>query len=496
LLRKYINFIRGVAINRAGMIGVVLVTSSFITFILLELLRVMGFLTNAYIGLVTYLLFPLLFLIGLILIPIGWHYRKKATGKTTRELLDIQFEPEVTKQGFFGSRIFLTIAILTLGNVVFMGVLSGRMLHFMDGAEFCGTACHKVMNPEWVTYQQSPHARVNCVECHVGEGVGALVNSKLNGLWQIISLTFNLYERPIPTPVRQLRPARETCEKCHWPDKFYGSRVKSIVHYEDDEQSTPRYTTLNLKVDAGSGRKRRGIHWHIAEENTIRYASVNEREKMIWVEARQPDGSFKRFANETNSHDSMTIDEVREMDCVDCHNRATHIYELPESALDQRMALGLVDLSLPFLKREGLAAITSNYPDNEAAMEGIANHIQGFYQRNFPEIAIQKANEIDTVISVLRAVYSRNIHHGMKITWGSYPSHIGHVDDGGCFRCHNDNLVDSEGNNIDYDCTTCHSILAYDENEPFVYLLPPDSANPNYPMHRYLRQEFFEAYDY
>ncbi len=171
------------------------------------------------------------------------------------------------------------------------------MLHFMDSAEFCGTACHSVMNPEWTTYQASPHARVACVECHVGEGVGALVNSKLNGAWQMVSATFDLYERPIPTPVHQLRPARETCEKCHWPSKFYGSRLQTRIAYENDEASTPRYTTLNLKIDAGAAGDT-GVHWHISPGKEVRYASVDdEREEMIWVESLQPDGNVRRFVN-------------------------------------------------------------------------------------------------------------------------------------------------------------------------------------------------------
>jgi len=495
MFSRYLNFIRGVSVNRIGLLGVVLTTSSFITFILLEILRIMGFLANAYAGLVTYLLFPFLFIVGLILIPIGWHYRKKTTGKSTKELLEDRFSAKETKGRFSGSKVFVIIGLLSLVNVLFLGVLSGRMLHFMDEAVFCGTACHSVMNPEWVTYQQSPHARVQCVECHVGEGMEALLDSKLNGIWQIISLTFSLYERPIPTPVRQLRPARETCEKCHWPAKFYGGRLRTITNFQKDLQSTPKYTTLILKIDVRGKGERRGIHWHIAEENQIRYTSVDdEREEMIWVELRQPDGGFQRFTDETLLQDHGDQEDIRIMDCVDCHNRATHIYENPEKAVDARIESGRIDRSLPYLKREMLAAIMPDYSDHQAAMEGIANHIYGFYQRNYPEIFIQNADELDTLVAVLQKLYSRNIHEEMKITWGSYPSHIGHDGDGGCFRCHNDRLVDSEGGTISYDCDICHSILAYDEDEPFVYLLAPDTANPNFPIHQYLRNEFLEAY--
>ena len=329
LIRKYVLYLRGVSANRLGQTGVVLTTSSFFTFIILETARMMGIFTNAYIGLITYMAIPLIFIIGLLLIPLGWRRLKKKTGKTGKELMAERFDSENVQERFAGSKIFVTIAVLTLANIAFLSVLSGRMLHFMDGAEFCGTACHEVMNPEWVTYQQSPHARVNCVECHVGEGMGALIDSKLNGLWQIVSATFNLYQRPIPTPVHQLRPARETCEKCHWPDKFYGPRIKSLPNYKEDSASTPDFTTLSLKIDSRSSRERIGIHWHIGQENEIHYASDEKRDEIKWVDVRQPDGTYHRYVNEDLDLTEEDLnEEYKIMDCVDCHNRATHIYEL------------------------------------------------------------------------------------------------------------------------------------------------------------------------
>ncbi|RKZ99301.1 MAG: hypothetical protein DRQ47_11305, partial [Gammaproteobacteria bacterium] len=298
MFARYVRFVQAVSINALGRLGVVLTTSSFITFVFLEMARFSGVLKNAYVGLITYLLFPALFVFGLVLIPIAWQMRRKETGKTTRELIDDQFQTAETERGFFGSKVFLSIGVLTFVNVVFFGLASTRMLIFMDESHFCGTACHSVMNPEWVTYQGSPHARVKCVECHVGEGVEAHISSKLSGLRQMVSVTFDLLERPIPTPVRELRPSRETCEKCHWPDKFYGQRLKTIARYQKDIESTPLYNTLSMKIDAGRGGPRSGIHWHVAEENVVRYASVDdEREEMIWVETRQPDGDFKRYTN-------------------------------------------------------------------------------------------------------------------------------------------------------------------------------------------------------
>mgnify|MGYP006278021989 CR=1 FL=1 len=493
LWHKYVNFIRGVSVNPFGKWGVILATASFVTFILLELARLSGMLTNAYIGLITYMTLPAVFLVGLILIPIGWRRYRKSTGRSTRELLERRFDDAEVRERFFGSRLFLSIASLTLVNVLFLSLASSRMLQFMDQPVFCGTACHSVMNPEWVTYQDSPHARVRCVDCHVGEGVDALVDSKLNGLWQIISVTFDLLERPIPTPVHQLRPARETCEKCHWPAKFYGNRLRRIVRFRPDSTSTAVYTTLAVKVDAGRTAGERGIHWHIADQNQVRYASVNdEREEMIWVEMRQPDRSTKRYHNKRLVDPPPEQVQVRVMDCVDCHNRATHIYERPGDAIDQALALGRIDGSLPFIKRQALRAITASYPDSVAAMEGIANELHGFYRR-YDGGAGGREVAIDQAIDELRNIYNRNIHHEMKITWGTYPSHIGHRGTAGCFRCHNSDLVADDGSHIRDGCTLCHSIVAMESPNPFEYLQPLDSAGRDSVMQHYLRKEFEQA---
>ncbi|MBU1706840.1 NapC/NirT family cytochrome c, partial [bacterium] len=363
--QAYMNFIRGVSSNGLSRTGVVLTTASFLSFCCLEVLRMVGLLTNAYIGLITYLAFPALFVLGLILIPYGlWRHARKR-GKTIRELLTERFEPDEFAAADYGSKLVRTVALLTLLNVVVLLVAAFSSMHFMDQASFCGTACHSVMNPEWVTYQQSPHAKVRCVECHVGEGLKATFDAKLNGAYQILSLTLDLYEKPIPTPVRNLRPARETCEKCHWPDKFHGNRLETRIRYALDSSSTPHYTTLSMKIGSGEAGVERGSHWHISKRNEIRYASVDDkREEMLWVDVRQEDGSFRRYRNaRLEVADEADKQSVRVMDCVDCHNRATHIYEEPDFALDERIRQGLLKLSLPYVKHESLATLMNSYSD-------------------------------------------------------------------------------------------------------------------------------------
>ena len=499
------HFLQGLATDWIGAGGIVLTTTAFLLFLFMELLRLSGVVTNAYVGLITYMVLPGLFVLGLLLIPLGWARYRRRSGRTTRELLEERFEAELLGSRPTGSRLFGIVILLTLGNLLFLGVGGARMLHFMDTPVFCGTACHSVMNPEWSVYQASPHARVACVECHVGEGVDALVDAKLNGLWQIISATFDLYERPIPTPVHTLRPARETCEHCHWPEKFYGDRVVIRPRHGMDSLSTPTFTTLSLKIGSGSGERRGEIHWHIGPENQVRYTSVgDEREAMIWVEALRADGIWHRWTNraipggrvpglpppDSSPGHPGGEEAARIMDCVDCHNRATHIYEDPEAAVDERLASGAIDGTLPFVKRVAFEALSSRYRDIPSAAAGLENEIIWAYSREIPGGKMADPRAVERLIRTLQEIYERNVHPQMNIWWNPYPDHIGHEGGGGCFRCHNPDLVDANGGTIPYDCTLCHSILAWDSDSPYAFLEAPREGDPEAALHAWLRQEF------
>jgi hypothetical protein len=265
------------------------------------------------------------------------------------------------------------------------------------------------------------------------------------------------------------------------------------VSYDNDEVSTPRYTTLNLKIDAGAAGAT-GVHWHVSPENVIRYASVDDqREEMIWVEVKLPDGSFRRFVNTRLASTDGTVGSHRAMDCVDCHNRATHVYEEPGRAVDERIRLGAIDRSLPFIRRQAVAAVTGGYPSLEAARQGIRASLESYYRRNYTDQASAWYDSIDAAIEELEEIWARNIHPRMRIEWGAYPSFLGHTDTPGCFRCHTRDLQDSEGKWISDDCTLCHSILAYGEPDPFAYLKPALEKSRNRPMHEYLREEFLAS---
>jgi hypothetical protein len=261
-----------------------------------------------------------------------------------------------------------------------------------------------------------------------------------------------------------------------------------------DEASTPSHTTLSLKVGSGTGARRGEIHWHIGEQNEVRYAAADDRrETMLWVEVHRGGGEYWRYTNHSLSDSDAQERELRTMDCVDCHNRATHVYQDPERIVDEMIAEGRIDGSLPAIKELALKAVSPIYADADAAAAGIDNTIRGTYAREYRTETASKQREIDEAIASLRTVHHRNIHHGMNVIWGSYPDHRGHDKDGGCFRCHTPEIVDAEGRAIPYDCTLCHSILAYESEEPFRFLTPPKTADPDSVMHVYLREEFLHA---
>jgi hypothetical protein len=204
-------------------------------------------------------------------------------------------------------------------------------------------------------------------------------------------------------------------------------------------------------------------------------------------------GEAKRYENRRRLGPVSGEEHARTLDCVDCHNRATHIYEEPDSGLDARFAAGELDPDLPFLKREALGAILSGWSSPAAARAGVENHVRGFYRESYPGLAVAKMESIDRAVASIQGMVARNLHPGMKIGWNAYPSHLGHRAGGGCFRCHNEAMVDSEGTAISYDCTLCHSILAQESSEPFRFLMPLDDKDPEREQAGYLRREFLAS---
>ena len=334
----------------------------------------------------------------------------------------------------------------------------------MDSVSFCGKTCHTVMEPEFTAYQSSPHSRVECVKCHIGPGASWFVQSKLSGTRQLLAVTFKTYPRPIPTPVHNLRPARETCEACHWPQKYGEDRVRVINKFADDEANSLTKTVLLMKI--GGGNHGIGIHGtHLGPGVTIRYAASDEqRQNIPWVEYNAP-GRQTLYAT-ADAKPNGGGAPIRDMDCMDCHNRPSHSYDLPERGMDKAMAAGLISNTLPFVKKKGVEILKVNYLSREEAAQKIPAAFVKYYQDTYPAIYAQRQAEITASGKEVLAVWNRNIFPEMKVTWGAYPINIGHTDYPGCFRCHDGGHNAKDGKSISQDCNACHNLLAMDEAQP------------------------------
>ena len=473
------HFFAAITGNVVSLIGTLLIITSLLLIAALLIMQGLGFEGGAYIGILTFVLLPMAFLAGMLLVPLGVWWRKRrdaklaAQGKDVGQLPVFDLNVERTRGVLLG---FVALAIPTLALAA---GLTYKAVHYMDSDEFCGMACHKVMQPEYTAFQRSPHARVGCAGCHIGPGAEWFVKAKISGSWQLIAVAFDLYPRPIPTPVHSLRPATGTCEQCHWPTKFLGDRLKVRTHFADDEANTELKTALMVKVGGKQAGQSHGIHWHVDPSHQVRYRADPTREKMYEVElADLAEGTTRLYKTDEPAPEGT---EWRTMDCVDCHNRASHIYRSPEFEVDLALEEGRIDRSLPYIRREGVRIITEKeYPSHESAREGIAAAVKAFYTQNYPDVAASPA--VEQAGKALGDAYAWNNFPHMKVTWNLYPNHIGHQQTPGCFRCHDNKHKTADGEKIGKKCGTCHNLVVEEEsNSPLLQELGLQEAPPEPP---------------
>ena len=448
--------------NPLSLGGVVLVTSAAVLWLLLLPIYVRGFVGDPYAGILIFLVLPTAFFLGLALIPAGIYLRRR---RHPAEAAEETFPVAWTNPDL--RRIVYFIGATTAANLIIGVQLTYSAVSYMDTVTFCGLTCHRIMKPEYTAYQGSPHSRVECVQCHIGPGASWFVRSKLSGLQQVINYALNTYPRPIPTPVHNLRPARETCEACHWPARFDGDRLRIITKATEDEKNTLTKTVLLMHIGGGSGGP--GIHGHhIGRGVTVEYASDATRQNIPWIQYRDAAGKVTVFSSGDLKPGAEKTMEHRVMDCIDCHNRPTHNYELPERALDEAISGGRIPQSLPFVRKQGLVILKVNYKTREEAETAIPAALAAFYQRSYPQVASQNAADVRRAGQGLLDIYDRNVYPEMRITWGTYPNNLGHVDFPGCFRCHDGSHASASGDAITQDCEACHHVLAVDEPSPKV----------------------------
>ncbi len=428
------------------MIGVGLVTTAGISWLFL-LPTTFHEMSNPYLGILTAMLLPAVFFLGLALIPLGIWLRwrgEKAKGSYPTEF------PPLTWSSPQLRRLTVFVGTFTVLNLIIGSHTTYSAVSYMDGVTFCGLTCHTVMQPEYTAYQASPHSRVECTKCHIGPGAQWFVKAKISGIRQVFAVALNTYERPIPTPVRNLRPARETCEACHWPQKYGEDKLRTSTVYSDDESNTAKKNVLLLRIGV--------IHSaHLREGVKITYAPSDEKRQVIpWV--KYNDTVYRAPDYKSDGPGALT---TREMDCMDCHNRPAHAFELPERSVDRAMWQRGISSSLPFAKKTSVEVL-------KAAKEsaGVPSAFESFYQKNYPAVYSQRREEIRSSATRVQAIFDRNIFPAMGITWGAYPNNLGHNDFPGCFRCHDDAKADTAGKKITQDCNTCHSLLAMEESSP------------------------------
>jgi hypothetical protein len=432
--------------------GALLTTISAVLFLVFLLLDVVGVHTSAYFGIVTFVALPALFVIGLLLIPLGARQarRRAARGQAAAwPVLDLNHPS--------ARRTVLTIAALTVVNVVIVALATVKGVEYVDSVPFCGGVCHTPMEPESIAHRGGPHARVTCTSCHVGPGASGFAEAKLGGVRRLVAVMRGTYARPIATPVHDLPSTQATCERCHDPRAWIGDRLRKVPVFKGDEANTDQ--TEILTVFAGGGGWARGgpqgAHWHASPDHRIEYVAADPtRDAIAWVRVVERDGTTRDYAAGGADPTQIPAGERRVMDCVDCHNRTGHPFAIGTGrAVDEALASGLLP-SLPFIRREAIAALDAAAKAPGGATP--ARRVQAFYARSYPALAASNDPRLRRTATALDTLAARYVFPAMHVGFGTYPDRSGHSDDKGCFRCHDEEHKAADGRAITQDCESCH----------------------------------------
>ena len=436
-----------------SMLGAALVTLAGFSWLFVLPLNINGKgVSNPYIGLLLFIAIPIVFFGGLVLIPIGIALAKRKVVASLNEIEDRRLAWR--RAGIF-------FAVMTVANVVIASQLSYRAVEQLDTVQFCGATCH-VMKPEFTAHAaMPPHQAVACASCHIAPGATGWLKAKMAGTNQLFAVMFNTFPRPIESAMEnnKLVSSAETCEECHAREKPISPRLRVIPSYKDDEANTRTSTVLLMRVAT--------IHAaHLGPGIHIRYAAGDKKRQTIpWVEYTNQ-GATRSYLASGAKADSVRSLPTFDMQCVDCHNRASHAFELPERAVNQAMALGQIAPSLPSVKKESMELLKASYSSGDEAAQKIPGALSTFYLQKYPEAAAKQGVAIQAAGVALAAIYQRNVFPDLKVTWGTYPNNLGHTDDPGCFRCHDASHMTPDNKTIAQDCNACHQPVAMDEASP------------------------------
>jgi hypothetical protein len=442
-----------------GLFGFGLTTVCFTLLILGLFGHMSGLIENHYAAIITFMIFPAGIIFGLILIPVAFYFRRMKWFRHSliASSMVIDFGKKVHR------RAVILFLVLSVVNITIFSLVAYEAYHFTESDYFCGAVCHTVMAPEYVAYQRSPHAKVGCVECHIGSGADWYVKAKLSGLRQVKAVLDGSYSTPIPAPVEHLRPARDTCEACHWPEKFHGKRIKQFISYTNEDQLDPTIDEIALHI---GGRnpftdKFEGIHWHVSHDVKVEYFSLNDKRTAIGkIKVTRPNGITEEYVNGSTEEDAEEGAHWRTMDCIDCHNRPTHVYDDLEQKIDEGLYSKKLNPEIPGLREDSFTVMEKEYISRDEAKEQIIENLMSLQaERNGTDFVAENEKSIISSGNYLLELYMGNVWPKMKVAWGTYKGHLGHryEDEGyGCFRCHDEEHETEFGKTISQDCALCH----------------------------------------
>jgi nitrate/TMAO reductase-like tetraheme cytochrome c subunit len=448
--------------NFISLFGASVAAASLLAIFFLIFIELSEAADKPYLGIFTYIIFPAVMILGLLVVLAGMLIERRRRRRLAPG--EIKAYPVLDLNDPRRRRSLFVFIVATFIFVLLSAYGSYRAYEYTETVAFCGVTCHSVMKPEYVAYQASPHARVRCVDCHVGPGAGWYVRSKLSGAYQVYSVWFNKYPRPIKSPVHSLRPAQDTCEQCHWPEKFFGAQLKVFNRYAYDEGNSLSQTRMLINTGGGSPVTGQvaGIHWHMNIANEITYVARDEqRQEVQWVRVKDREGKVTEYfgPGERLSPQQIEAAAKRRMDCVDCHNRPAHIYLPPDTAVDQALAAGRLDAGLPFIKRQAVEVLSKPYSSEDEAVNAIASELDDYYRTSHAGLHAEKAGAIKSAVAEVQRIYQTYIFPEMKTDWRTHPNNIGHYYFAGCFRCHDGRHTSAAGQVIRNDCNICHTVL-------------------------------------
>jgi hypothetical protein len=471
--------------NWVSYAGMAIAALAFVSFVFLLLFHALGGAIHApYAGLVIFILVPSFLILGLLLIPVGmffeWRRWKRNKPPSIGEYPQLDLNDPQHRKMLLA---FATVALI----FVFLSVYgSYRAYRYTESVSFCGMLCHRVMQPEYVSHEESAHARVRCVDCHVGPGAAYFFSTKVQGVIQIYDVVTHTYPQPIPAPISALRPAREICEQCHWPAKFFGGQERAIVHFLPDKQNTAWTIALLLKV-GGAGVYRpeaRGIHWHVGPHTRLEYLAIDrQRQNIPWVRYTDLSTGNSTVYRAPDAPPDSKIDpsDVRIMDCMDCHDRPTHIFRSPNDLMNRLMIAGYVDPGLPDAKQTGVTLLAKKYKAKEEALAAIAGGWSAYYRTKYPDLARERQESISHSAAMIQTAYRQNFFPYMKVRWDTYLDNIGHLNSLGCYRCHDGEHKSPDGRVVGKDCRQCHAIVRQGTAEKMEYASGPEGLAFQHP---------------